>query len=111
QPSLLPRHNQYEISGLTACCYFAQPYHSYMIFFGSLEAQLGREGSIKHTNGLVRQFIPKRANIHEIPDDFIEQVQNSLNHRPRKILRSKTTYEVFFGKEIFSAMCFQGLHW
>jgi len=40
QPSLLPRHNQYEISGLTACCYFAEPYHSYMIFFGSLEAQL-----------------------------------------------------------------------
>ena len=33
------RHQEISIA-LTACCYFAQPYHSYMIFFGSLEAQL-----------------------------------------------------------------------
>ena len=94
------RHQEISIA-LTACCYFAQPYHSW------------ERGLNEHTNGLVRQFIPKWANIHEIPDDFIEQVQNSLNHRPRKILGGKTPYEVFFGKENFStqAMCFQGLHW
>ena len=32
------RHQEISIA-LTACCYFAQPYHSYMIFFGSLEAR------------------------------------------------------------------------
>jgi IS30 family transposase len=94
------RHQEISIA-LTACCYFAQPYHSW------------ERGLNEHTNGLVRQFIPKWANIHEVPDEFIEQVQNSLNHRPRKILEGKTPYEVFFGKENFStpAMCFQGLHW
>ena len=94
------RHQEISIA-LTACCYFAQPYHSW------------ERGLNEHTNGLVRQFIPKWANIHEVPDEFIEQVQNSLNHRPRKILGGKTPYEVFFGKENVStpSMCFQGLHW
>jgi IS30 family transposase len=59
----------------------------------------------------VRQFIPKNANIHEISDEFIELVEKSLNHRPRKILGGKTPYEVFFGQEKIStpSMCFQGL--
>lgn len=94
------RHQEISIA-LTACCYFAQPYHSW------------ERGLNEHTNGLVRQFIPKRANINEVPDEFIEQVQNSLNHRPRKILGGKTPYEVFFGKENVStpSMCFQGLPW
>lgn len=94
------RHQEISIA-LTACCYFAQSYHSW------------ERGLNEHTNGLVRQFIPKRANIHEVPDEFIEQVQNSLNHRPRKILAGKTPYEVFFGKENVStlSMCFQDLHW
>jgi len=94
------RHQEISIA-LTTCCYFAQPYHSW------------ERGLNEHTNGLVRQFIPKWANINEVPDEFIEQVQNSLNHRPRKILGGKTPYEVFFGKENVStpSMCFQGLHW
>lgn len=90
-----------EISiALNACCYFAKPYHSW------------ERGLNEHTNGLVRQFIPKKANIHEISDEFIEQVENSLNHRPRKILGGKTPYEVFFGKENVSkpSMCLQGLY-
>jgi IS30 family transposase len=93
-------HQEISIA-LNTCCYFAKPYHSW------------ERGLNEHTNGLVRQFIPKCANIHEVPDEFIDQVQNSLNHRPRKILGGKTPYEVFFGKENVSkpSMCFQGLHW
>lgn len=92
-------HQEISIA-LNACCYFAKPYHSW------------ERGLNEHTNGLVRQFIPKGMNIHEISDEFIELVQNSLNHRPRKILGGKTPYEVFFGKENIStpSMCFQGLH-
>ena len=92
-------HQEISIA-LNACCYFAKPYHSW------------ERGLNEHTNGLVRQFIGKKANIHEISDEFIEQVENSLNHRPRKILGGKTPYEVFFGKENVSSpsMCLQGLY-
>ena len=62
---------------------------------------------MKHTNGLVPQFIRKQANIHEIPDDFIEQVQNSLNHRPRKILGGKEPYEFFLEKKISQPCAFK----
>jgi len=33
-----------------------------------------------------------------ISDQFIVQIQEKLNHRPRKILGYKTPYEVFFAK-------------
>jgi len=94
------RHKEISIV-LNAFCYFAKPYHSW------------ERGLNEHTNGLVRQFIPKSMSIGEIPDEFIEQVQHSLNHRPRKILGGKTPYEVFFGKENVStpSMCLEGLHW
>ena len=94
------RHKEISVA-LNACCYFARPYHSW------------ERGLNEHTNGLVRQYIPKQTNITEVTDDFIEQVQDSLNHRPRKILGGKTPYEVFFGKENLStpSMCFQGVSW
>ena len=78
------RHQEIGMA-LNACVYFAKPYRSW------------ERGLNEHTNGLVRQFIPKNANIHEISDEFIELVEKSLNHRPRKILGGKTPYEVFFG--------------
>lgn len=36
--------------------------------------------------------------VEEVSDQFIVEIQEKLNHRPRKILGYKTPHEVFFAK-------------
>jgi IS30 family transposase len=69
---------------LDAECYFAKPYHSY------------ERGLNEHTNGLIRQYIPKGTKFSEIDDNLIQEIEDKLNHRPRKCLGFKTPYEVFY---------------
>jgi len=52
--------------------YFAKPYHSW------------ERGANENLNGLVRQYIPKKTDFNTITDEFIKQVQNKINSRPRK---------------------------
>jgi len=66
--------------------YFAQPYQSW------------QRGLNEHTNGLIREYFPKKTEFEPITDKQIVDVQNKLNSRPRKILGFKTPAEVFFGK-------------
>lgn len=66
--------------------YFAEPYKSW------------QRGLNEHTNGLIREYIPKKTKFETITDQFIVQIQEKLNHRPRKILGYKTPHEVFFAK-------------
>jgi transposase, IS30 family len=68
---------------LKAKCYFAKPYHSW------------ERGLNEHTNGLLRQFIPKKTNLKYITDEDIAFYQNLINNRPRKILNYNTPIEVF----------------
>lgn len=63
--------------------YFANPYHSW------------ERGLNEHTNGLIRQYIPKRSEFDNISKEEIVTIQNRLNHRPRKSLNYKTPFEVF----------------
>lgn len=63
--------------------YFANPYHSW------------ERGLNEHTNGLIRQYIPKKSEFENISKDEIVTIQNRLNHRPRKSLNYKTPFEVF----------------
>ena len=65
-------------------CFFATPYHSW------------QRGLNEHTNGLVRQFLPKNFDFKNTTDDEIKNIQDKLNHRPRKVLKYKTPFEVFF---------------
>lgn len=67
---------------LGAPCYFAKPYHSW------------ERGLNEHTNGLVRQYLPKGTNLREISDETVQSIADKLNHRPRKILGYKTPMEV-----------------
>lgn len=70
--------------------YFANPYHSW------------ERGLNEHTNGLIRQYIPKKREFENISKDEIVTIANKLNHRPRKSLNYKTPFEVFmkaFSKE------------
>ena len=63
--------------------YFANPYHSW------------ERGLNEHTNGLIRQYIPKKSEFDNISKDQIVTIAHKLNHRPRKSLNYKTPFEVF----------------
>jgi len=65
-------------------CFFATPYHSW------------ERGLNEHTNGLVRQYLPKNFDFKNTTDEEIQNIQDKLNHRPRKVLKYKTPFEVLF---------------
>lgn len=67
---------------LNAHCYFAAPYHSW------------ERGLNEHTNGLIRQYLPKSVDFKDVTDDEIQAIEDRLNNRPRKILGYKTPMEV-----------------
>lgn len=76
-----------EVNAKIRCdSYFCTPYHSW------------ERGLNEHTNGLVRQFFPKKTNLRMITQMEVEAVQNLLNNRPRKVLGYKTPAEVFYAK-------------
>ena len=64
--------------------YFARPYCS------------GDRGLSENTNGLIRQYLPKRSSFDEVPQSKIEWIMERLNNRPRKTLKGRTPNEVFF---------------
>jgi IS30 family transposase len=55
-----------------------------------------QRGSIENLNGLVRQYIPKGADIAALPDWTTQALEETLNYRPRKILGYRTPHEVFY---------------
>lgn len=63
--------------------YFARPYHSW------------ERGLNENTNGLVRQYFPKKCDFTKITDRQVLIVERKLNNRPRKTLGYKTPNEVF----------------
>ena len=50
----------------------------------------------EHTNGLIRQYLPKKTDFTQISKEDVIIIQERLNHRPRKVLNYRTPYEVFF---------------
>jgi IS30 family transposase len=75
---------------LGAKIYFARPYKSC------------DRGLNEHTNGLIRQYLPKNVDFADVSDEYIQLIEDKLNYRPRKVLQYKTPAEVFFGYEPFS---------
>ncbi len=69
---------------LSADFYFAHPYSAW------------ERGVNENTNGLVRQYFPKKSEFSKITDKQLNQVVERLNNRPRKTLGYKTPNEVFF---------------
>ena len=63
--------------------YFAKPYHSW------------QRGTNENTNGLIRQFFPKRTDLSLVSEQEIAKVEWLLNTRPRKRLKWKTPLEVY----------------
>lgn len=65
--------------------YFAHPYCS------------GERGTNENTNGLIRDYFPKKTDFSTIPDEEIRFVERELNCRPRKRLNGRTPLEVMSG--------------
>lgn len=67
------------------------------VYFAHPHAPWERPTS-ENTNGLIRQFIPKRRKISELTDEDISRIQTLLVFRPRKCLAWRTPYECAFEK-------------
>ncbi len=63
--------------------YHAYPYHSW------------ERGTNENTNGLLRQFFPKKSSFSEVTQEDLDKVVHLINHRPRKRLGYLTPHEVF----------------
>lgn len=71
-------------AALQAPIYFAHPYASW------------ERGLNENTNGLVRQYFPKKHDFARITNLEVLRVAELLNNRPRKTLGYRTPNEVFF---------------
>jgi IS30 family transposase len=67
--------------------YFAHPYASW------------ERGLSENTNGLIRQYLPKRMSFDEVTGKTIKWIMDRLNNRPRKALKGRTPNEVFYTDE------------
>lgn len=61
--------------------YFAQPYHSW------------ERGTNENTNGLIRQYLPKRSCFKNLTQRQCNEIEQELNDRPRKVLGFNTPNE------------------
>ena len=52
-------------------------------------------GLNEHANGLVREYFPKGTDLSRVTAREVQQVEDQLNHRPRKVLGYRTPFEVF----------------
>lgn len=52
-------------------------------------------GTNENTNGLVRDYLPKKTDFALVSDERIQEIEHLLNDRPRKRLKYKTPREVF----------------
>ena len=64
-------------------CYFATPHHSW------------ERGTNENTNGLIRQYLPKRTSMEHLTQRDCQRIADTLNRRPRKRLGFRTPEEVY----------------
>jgi IS30 family transposase len=67
--------------------YFATPHHSW------------ERGTSENTNGLIRQYIPKRTSMARLTPSACRRIAERLNNRPRK------RYEFLTPQETYDARC------
>jgi IS30 family transposase len=73
---------------LKANFYFAHPYSAW------------ERGTNENTNGLVRQYFPKKTDFSKVAQSETKVAVDRLNHRPRKCLDFKSPFEVFFNLSV-----------
>jgi len=68
--------------------YFPLPHHPW------------QRGTNENTNGLLREYFPKFRDISVFSEEYIAQVTDKINKRPRKCLGYKTPFEVYYSKTL-----------
>ena len=68
---------------LDTICYFATPPHSW------------ERGTNENTNGLIRQYLPKRCSMEHLTQRDCTRIATKLNQRPRKCLGFRTPEECY----------------
>ena len=63
--------------------YFATPHHAW------------ERGTNENTNGLLRQYLPKRRSMAGLTQDDCDRIAAQLNRRPRKRLGYRTPEECY----------------
>ena len=66
--------------------FFADPYHSW------------QRGANENLNGLIRQYLPKKTNFETIEKDYISEITEKLNRRPRKRFNFDNPVTIFAKK-------------
>lgn len=67
--------------------YFCAPYHSW------------EKGTVEQTNGLIRRVLPKKTNFDTLSPGQVQDLEEWLNHRPRKCLKFLSPAQAY------SALC------
>lgn len=62
-------------------CYFCHPYNAY------------EKGLIENSNGILRQFFPKRSSFSDLEQKDVDRAIELINTRPRKKHSYRTTLE------------------
>lgn len=73
---------------LDAGFFFADPYSAW------------QRGTVENTNGLVRQYFPKKTDFTTLTESDLKLVTLRLNNRPRKSLGFRTPNEVFQNQSV-----------
>ena len=68
--------------------FFAHPYAAW------------ERGTNENTNGLLRQYFPKKCDLQQVTRKDMYLAMSRLNFRPRKSLRFKTPFEVFYHSSV-----------
>ena len=67
--------------------YFADPYSAW------------QRGTNENTNGLIRQYIRKGSDLNEYTDEYISEITQRLNQRPRKRLGFKSPSQILWQQQ------------
>ena len=82
-------HDYKRVERLTGIkVYFAAPYHSW------------ERGTSENTNGLIRQYLPKKESMTGVTQRACNKIAGKLNSRPRKILGLNTPEGAHYGKQL-----------
>jgi len=55
----------------------------------------GQRGTNENTNGLIRDFFPKKTDFSKVSEDQLMHIESLLNNRPRKILGYESPKTIF----------------
>lgn len=66
--------------------YYAEPYSAW------------KRGTNENSNGLLREFSLKKTDLAKVTQEELDYALKSINHRPRKRLNWKTSYEILISE-------------